>query len=208
MYPQMVVTFHEIFHEHLPVEGAFPLAGDDQFQLFQAEGLEISGHFGQSLRRGGGALRHPDLHKHETLPHSSLRNGLRKKLSRQKPSACCISGARFEAAIQFRLECPRVIGAKEQPRLAAIRLPVARLGRRVAVITKTFRHNVHGAMRADAGKDADSFILAVDENQRLAEQIEIEKIARLRDLRDMGQALPAPAQQVLRTSQAKNSSLV
>ena len=109
----------------------------------------------------------------------SLRNGFRKNSSRTKALGLVHLRTGLELAVEF--EGPRVIRTEKKPRVAAVRLAVSRLGRAVAVVAEALRHDVHRPVRTDAREHADGAVLAMHDDERFAEQIEIQKIAGLRE---------------------------
>src|SRR5580698_5773054 len=97
----------------------------------------------------------------------------------------------FQFSVQ--LESPGVVRTEEQSGMAAIRLAVLRR-RCMALVTESLGHYVHGPMRTYAGEQANLVILVMNHNERLSKQVEVQKIARFRNLRNVRDALPSGTQ--------------
>ena len=163
--------------------------------VLQPEGGQVPGTFRRGSAASGGAPRPSRLTKTKPCTDSRCERGFSSEwVIPGKALGLLHFRARLQPAVEF--EGPRVIGAKEQPGVAAARRTGLRLGRPVPVVPEAHRHDVHGPVGADAGEDADGSILVAHDDQRLVQQFEVQEVPRPRDLRDMGRALPPPPQQV------------
>jgi hypothetical protein len=71
-----------------------------------------------------------------------------------------------------------VIRAKDHALVTAVR------------VVKTAGHEVHAAVTADAGEDADFVVFATHDKERLATKIDADEVARIGDLGDVGEGDP------------------
>jgi hypothetical protein len=124
---------------------------------------------------------------------TSLRNGFELKFVPDE--ILCLVHFRTGLELAVELERPGVVGAEEDSRVPAIGPPRGGHGAAVSIVAKTGRHDIHRAMRTDAREDADGTVLVAHDDQRLPQEIEVEEVPPFGNLRNMRQALPAPAQE-------------
>ena len=90
-----------------------------------------------------------------------------------------------------------MIRAHEEPRMTAAGLAFLGIANAMPAVTKALRHDVHRAMRTDARQHANAILLATHDDQGLAEHVDVQEVARRRNLRHMRERQPVIAEDVI-----------
>ena len=90
-----------------------------------------------------------------------------------------------------------MIRAHEEPRVPAARLAFLGIANAVTAVAKALRHDVHRAMWTDARQHANAVLFATHDDQGLAEHVDVQEIARRRNLRHMRERQPVIAEDVI-----------
>ena len=189
---RVVVGLHEILGENFPVEVAIPLVGGDQLHLRRIPRGDIFCEGGVLLGDGAGRAA-IEIHEDKAVPHLRT-EGPQAPFVALKTFGLAHLGTGLESAVEFK--GPEVVGTKEKAGVAAAGLSLVRGRHAVAVVAEAGRHDVHGAVRADARKDTDVAQLGADDDERLAEDFEIEEVSRARDLGDVAEGDPIVLEEI------------
>ena len=100
-------------------------------------------------------------------------------------------GTPFEPAVEF--ETPVMIRTQKDPRMSTARFSLRGISWAVSIVAEARWHNVHRAVWTHPREDPDFAILAVNNDERFAEDIEINEIPRLRNLGLVGETHPTRA---------------